>query len=174
MAPFTKLRESYEPRWVSWYMAKYYTQYQHAINVPLGRPPQKWVEDYGEQMALRRYRPSRPVVDAIVYLPRTLILIEAKILNVLDGITKLVYYAEQVPLTPELEAQKNYFIDLHFLCVHPTQPLRDYAEKHSITIVTEAPDWVEEYYQRRNNAWTRDSLAKREERKKVLGALGYR
>jgi hypothetical protein len=171
---WAKLRREIEPRWVSEYVSTRYANFPHGLRVPLGPIPKQLEEMYGPAKARRVYRPSRPEVDAIVYLPERLILIEAKIFRVMDGLAKLPVYKSLVPQTPELELYKDESIAMQLLVVKPAPWVEEAARAHDIELVAYNPDWVVQIWEERDKYWTREHIEAREERKRILQKLGYR
>jgi len=82
----TKLRREIEPRWVSEYVAKHYPNFPARYRVPLGPIPAEITKVYGEEKGIKIARPWRPEVDALVLAQKKIILIEAKIFKVMDGL----------------------------------------------------------------------------------------
>lgn len=169
----TKVRREIEPRWVSEYVASNYKDFPVMFRVPLGAVPRALEEAMGSEKAARFYRPWRPEVDAIVILPRFLILIEGKIFKVMDGLSKLPIYKSLVPLTPELREYEGREILMQLLCVRPLPWVQQAAAQNDVKIVTWAPDWIIKIWEERDKYWTRTEVLKREERKKVLRGLGF-
>jgi len=169
----TKLRREIEPRWVSEYVAANYKDFPVRFRVPLGAIPKGLAEEMGEAKALAFFRPWRPEVDAIVILPRHLILIEGKIFKVMDGLSKLPIYKSLVPLTPELAEYRDFPVIMQLLCVRPLPWVEQAAAQNDVKIVPWAPDWLIKIWEERDKYWTREEVLKREDRKKTLKALGY-
>jgi hypothetical protein len=91
-----------EHRLLSEWLHEKYPSYPVRMCVPLGPAPKEIVDRVGEEKALSASRPWRPEVDAIVFLERKLLVVEAKIFRVMDGLSKLQVYDTLVPSTPEL------------------------------------------------------------------------
>ena len=73
------------------------------FDFPLGPPPTRLIAEFGYSKALRIGRASRVKVDAVIWKDGTLILVEAKIREWVNGVAKLPLYKALVPETPELE-----------------------------------------------------------------------
>lgn len=170
---FTKLRSEVEPRWCSEYCLKFYPDLPVRYRVPLGPIPREMIDKYGLSKAIRMYRPFRPEVDALVIAPDKLILVEAKVHRVMDGISKLPVYRDLVPLTPELAPYKTYPVEMQLLVVKKWEPWTSLCEKYGIRMVDWAPTWVQEYFVRRDLYWTKEQVELRERRKEVLKRLGW-
>lgn len=78
------------------------------FSCPLGQVPEKLIATFGRAKALKVGRGLRPEVDALVFDSHTLIFVEAKIKNWLDGIAKLPVYAGMIEDTPELEEYRSW------------------------------------------------------------------
>ena len=170
---FTRLRREVEPRWVSEYCAKFYPDKPVRYRVPLGPIPEELVAKYGLSKAIRAYRPWRPEADALVIGDRRLILIEAKVFKVMDGISKLPIYAKLVPETPELNPYKTWPVEMQLLVVKAIEPWITIARDLGIKLVEWAPTWVQEVWVQRDLYWTREAVELRERRKEVLRRLGF-
>jgi len=169
----TKIRREIEPRWVSEYVAEVYGKFPARFRVPLGSIPSGLEETYGVGKARAVFRPWRPEVDAVVILPRYLVLIEGKIFKLMDGLSKLPVYKGLVPLTPELQEFKEREILMELLVVKPLPWVEEAASANGVKVVTWAPDWVIKIWEERDKYWTREHTLRREERKKTLRSLGY-
>ena len=91
-----------ETRMISEYLKENYSEFSYILNVPLGAVPEDIMRKEGYQRALGLSRPFRPMADAVVILPNYLLLVEAKVWNVVNGLAKLPLYKALVPVTPEL------------------------------------------------------------------------
>jgi len=171
--PFTKLRREIEPRWVSEYVLTHYAGFPASFRTPLGPVPQDWITEHGQAMATRMYRPWRPEVDAIVYLPKVLILIEAKIMKYMDGLGKILLYKEQVPISPDLKEHADKEILMELLLPVEVSWVTATAIRVGVKPVVWAPDWVLKIWEERNKYWEPEQRLLREQRKKVLRDLGY-
>jgi hypothetical protein len=158
---------------VSEYVANNYAGFPAGFRVPLGPIPGGLEESLGEAKALAVFRPWRPEVDAIVTLPRFLVLIEAKIFKTMDGLSKLPVYKSLVPTTPELQPHKDKEILMELLVVKPLPWVEAAAAQNGVKLVAWAPPWVIEAFEGQDKYWTRDAVLQREERKKTLRSLGY-
>lgn len=169
----TKTRRDLEPRWVSWYCAKYYPRDIVKLRCPLGPAPEELRKLYGEAKALKVYRPSRPEVDACVILRDKIILIEAKVQKFMDGLSKLPVYKSLVPETPELRAWRDLPVEMYLLLPAQIAWVRRSAANMGVKIHVDAPDFIKEYWEERDKYWTKPYIEKRLKRKKKLEELGY-
>jgi hypothetical protein len=92
---------------VDYIMARFPTR-RVIFSCPLGQVPEKLIATFGQAKALKIGRGIRPEVDALVFDGHTLVLIEAKIKNWLNGIAKLPVYAGMVDDTPELAEYRGW------------------------------------------------------------------
>jgi hypothetical protein len=143
------------------------------LRVPIGPIPDKMIDENGLQKAARLVRPSRPVADAIVVTPDSLVMIEGKITRVREGIGALLTYAPLIPYTPELQQYRSRPLILRLLTANPPQWAIMAAEHTNVQIKVYLPSWLEDYYNHLQSYWTSDVRAAREQRKQVLTSLGY-
>jgi len=171
--PFTKLRREIEPRWVAEYCLTHYAGFPVSYRVPVGPIPADMVTEMGMDKAIRAYRPWRPEVDAIVYLPNYLVLIEAKVFKYMDGLAKLPMYKSQIPLTPQLKEHKDKEVLMELLLPVEIPWVTSMALNSGVKVVVWAPDWVLKIWEERNKYWEPEQRLLREQRKEVLRKLGY-
>jgi len=170
---FTKLRAENELRYVSEYVVNNYPKNLVKLRCPLGTAPDSFIKEMGLNKALRTYRPSRPEVDACIITNKNIVVIEGKIMKVMDGISKLIVYRDLVESTPELVAYKS--LPVLALLITPKPPLwtKTIAEKHNIKIEIYKPDWIVDYYEKQEMYWSAEERLKRAGRKSKLKQLGY-
>jgi hypothetical protein len=169
----TKLRENWEQRYVSEYVLKYYPTDIVKYRCPLGSVPGMWVKEMGMGRAVRAYRPYRPECDAAIITADEVIVIEGKIMKVLDGLAKLPIYRMLIPESPEFYEYRN--LPVRAVLVTPKEPQweKRVAKEFDIEVVIFTPDWLKEYYQHQEQYWTAEERMKREKRRGVLEGLGY-
>jgi len=170
---FSKIRAENEARYVSEYVLNNYPNNLVKLRCPLGTAPDSFIKEMGLSKALRTYRPSRPEVDACIITNTNIVLIEGKIIKVMDGISKLIVYRDLVESTPELIAYKS--LRVLPILITPKPPLwtKTIAQKHGIKIDLFKPDWIQHYYDKQETYWTAEERLKREGRKQTLKRLGY-
>lgn len=173
MTGFSKRRENWEQRYVSEYVLEFYPDSIAKYRCPLGAIPATWVEMMGIGKAAKTYRPYRPECDAAVITADEIILIEGKIMKVLDGLAKLPIYKWLIPKTPEFLEYKS--LPVIALLVTPKEPQweAEVAEHLGVEVDVFVPEWIEDYYSRQERYWTAEERAKREKRSRVLSELGY-
>ena len=159
---------------MSWYIKQNYPNAEVRLRCPLGPIPDALKEMYGPAKAARVYRPSRPEVDALVILPDAFHLIEAKIQKYMDGFAKLPVYAALVKHSPELSILLPRKIVLHLLLPREIPWITSIAAEFGVTVKASAPDWVMEIWEERDKYWTPSAKRRREDRKRVLAALGFK
>ena len=131
------------------------------------------IEQYGEEEALHRFRPSRPEVDAVVITPDKLILIEAKVFHWRKGARQLQDYAQEVPHTPELREFLGRTLEKHLVVVKAFPEVKDYCKRRGITLVEWSTPRAKEKFEAQDTYWTREKVEEREKRKKRLEEIGY-
>lgn len=129
---------------------------------------------HGPAKAARIHRPWRPEVDALVILPGALLLIEAKIMKYMDGLSKLPIYKALVPHTAELSVFSNRPVIMHLLLPAKIPWIMDVAKDVGVEVYTWAPDWVLRIWEERDKYWTPESRMRRADRKAILEKLGFR
>ncbi len=130
-----------ETRMLSEYLLKNYGKFTFILDVPLGVVDETLMTTRGYQQAIAMQRPYRPRADAIVILPRYLVLIEAKVWSVMSGLSKLPMYKTLVPLTPELKQYMPRDILMELVVGGTPANLRLMAEAHDIKLVVFNPPW---------------------------------
>jgi len=151
-----------ETRMVSEYLLKYYAAYPTRTGVPLGSVDEKLMATAGYQKALNMSRPYRPEVDAIVILPRYLVLIEAKVWNVVNGLAKLPLYKALVPTTPELKEYREREIIMELVVGWTSTNLETMAAAAGVAVKVYDPPWLDDVVKRMHNYWTKDYQAERQ------------
>jgi len=162
--PETRLVAEYLQRkvWPSWYRQR----------VPLGEALPGAVEEHGLAKALRISRPWRPEVDAVAVEDGRLVVIEAKLLKIVDGLAKLPLYASLVPLTPELREHHQLPIVKRLVAPWTSRTMEAMASSAGVEVVVYAPEWIADYMRDVQNYWTAEYRQAREERRRVREALG--
>lgn len=191
----TKVRQSYEPRLVTEYITQNWPGATVLYDVPLGPVPQNLAQKVGEAQAARIARTARPRADAIIVLPTEIILIEAKIMDVNQGLGMLDLYEHAIPLTPELQEYLTYDKDTKMggygydpnietlsmqkpirkilVAANPPEWAATICPRAGIEIITFCPDWCRDYMDWRNREGTRGRRQARANRKQILEKLGF-
>lgn len=145
-----------EVRMVAEYVASEYKAFTHMLAVPLGRLPADVVKDVGYTRAIAFMRPYRLEVDAIVVLPRYLVLIEAKVFKTIDGLAKLPLYKSLVPFTPELQQYKDREVLMELVVGWTNPNLEIMARDAGVRLRVYAPDWLAQVVQDYHHYWTKE------------------
>ncbi len=146
---------------VAEYLLANYSKFPHLQAVPLGAVDANLMVSQGYQKAIRMSRPYRPEVDAVVILPRYLLLIEAKVWNIVDGLAKLPMYQSLVPKTPELQQYMPREILLQLVCGWTNGNLETMARAAGAQVVVYAPEWLQQIVQGMHKYWTPEYQAAR-------------
>lgn len=139
---------------------------------PLGKIDERLVADYGLAKALKYSRPFRPEVDAVAVLPDSLVLIEAKIFKIIDGMAKLPLYASLVPHTPELKEYLPRSIIMRLVVPWTSDNLIIMAKSAGVEIDLFCPEWVESEVERQHRYWTADYRRQRDEKNRMIRYFG--
>ncbi len=153
-----------ETRMLSEYLLANYGKFSYIMDVPLGKVDEGLMASVGYQKAINAARPFRPRADAIVILPRYLVLIEAKVWNVVNGLAKLPLYASLVPTTPELKQYMPREVLLELVVGQITVNLQTMATGSGVTLKLWSPSWVKEVVDSMNKYWTPQYQAARQEK----------
>lgn len=152
-----------ETRMVSEYLKSNYSKFPYQMNIPLGPVSEELLKREGYERGLRIMRPYRPAVDAIVYLPRHLLLIEAKVWNFVDGLAKLPLYKSLIPVTPELQKYLPRAVIMQLVVDQVTPSLEVMARDAGVSLKLFCPDWLKEVREEMNKYWTPEYQRKRQE-----------
>ncbi len=175
-----------ETKMVSEYLLANYANFIHLEDQELGVVDPALMASQGYQKAINMTRPFRPRIDAIVILPRYLILIEAKVWQVVLGMGKLRLYPSLVPFTPEL---KHFVVSPPLLLGHQNSNLslgvndlttrevimelvvgqtttnwEIMARADNIRLKVYNPPWLQEVVDGMNKYWTPEYQAARQEK----------
>lgn len=153
-----------ETRMLSEYVLKTYSAFPVIMDQPLGRVDEELMREEGFLKAVRLVRPFRPKIDAIVILPRHLVLIEAKVWNVVNGLAKLPLYKSLVDFTPELKQYlpRESLMELVVAWSNPNLEIMARDQGVSLRIFT--PDWLKDIIESMHKYWTREYQEQREQK----------
>jgi len=160
-----------ETRLLSEYLMEHWEGVPVRMNVPVGPLPAGLVDAVGAR-AIGWARPFRPEVDALVWPGGKLILVEAKILSVIDGIAKLPVYAGLVSTTPELLPYAGLPREMICVCPWDADHVHAMAKTVGVSIAVFRPAWIEEYLDSRMNYWTPEYRRNREAKRALRRELG--
>ncbi len=161
-----------EGRMVSEYLLKFYANFPRITMVPLGAIDDQLSAQVGYQKAINMSRPFRPEVDAIVILPRHLLLIESKVFKVIDGLAKLPLYAALVPTTPELRQYMPRELIMQLVVGWTNPNLESMAKTAGVQVVVYAPPWLDEEVQRMHHYWTAEYQTERQKKLEMRQYFG--
>lgn len=116
-------------------------------NCPLGLVPESLVADFGPRAALRIARKMRPEVDALVIAPDKLILIEAKVIRWVDGVSKLPLYKALIPDTPELVQYKDRPVVMRLIMPYVQENMLSVAARMGVEVVEFTTPEIDQYVQ---------------------------
>lgn len=167
-----KLREEWESKFVSEFIEVTYPDTLKKIRVPLGPLSSEDIATYGLVGAARRMRAWRPEVDAIVITDEETILIEGKIIKVMDGFSKLPVYGALAKITPDLKKYIRERMRLVLVTPKPPTWAMSVAPDFNVEIAIYKPEWLQDYYTRREQYWTPQGRYDREKRKAAMRELG--
>ena len=161
-----------EGKMLSEYLLKTYPKYPQLIAQPLGVVSDSLMAQVGYKAAIGYSRPSRPEVDAVVILPRYLILIEAKVWNIVNGLAKIPLYKSLVPSTPELKPYLDKEIIMELVVGWLDPNLETMARDMGVRVVVYNPPWLSEIVNGLHNYWTKEYREARDEKLKLREYFG--
>lgn len=153
-----------ESRLIAEYLKEKYSAFPFIVNQPLGTISETLMAAEGYSRALRISRPFRPEVDAVVLLPRHLLLVEAKVWNVVNGLAKLPLYKSLVPLTPELKEYQDKGIIMQLVVGWSNTNLEVMARDQNVSVVLYCPDWLVEVVEGMHKYWTAEYQQQRQQK----------
>lgn len=161
-----------ETRLVAEYLKERYGNFPFISKQPLGRVNETILAEEGYTKGLRLQRPSRPECDAIVLHPKWLILIEAKVWHIVDGMAKLPLYRSLIPFTPELKQYLGREIIMELVVPWTNDNLEIMCRDANIRLVVYKPAWIDEVVNRVKDYGTRDYRLAREDKLRNRELLG--
>lgn len=161
-----------EVRMVSEYCLLTYSQFPTIFDCPLGAVPETLMAEEGYAKALSMTRQFRPRVDAIVILPRYLLLIESKVWQIMNGLGKLPLYKSLVPITPELKDFRDYEVLMELVVGWTNTNLERMAGEVGVKVKLFCPSWLEEVVSSMHKYWTPEYRHKRSEKLRMRELLG--
>jgi hypothetical protein len=161
-----------ETRLIAEYLKEHYSKFPFIMKQPLGAVSEELMKTEGYTKALGITRPFRPEVDAVVILPRYLIIVEAKVWNVVNGLAKLPLYKSLVPFTPELKEYMPRELLMELVVGWTNPNLEIMAKDMGVTVRLYCPDWLSQVVTDMHNYWTSDYRRQREETLKMRDYYG--
>jgi len=153
-----------ETRMISEYLKENYPEFSYILNIPLGSVSEDIMRKEGYQRALGLSRPFRPIADAVVILPNYLLLVEAKVWNVVNGLAKLPLYKSLVPITPELKEYMPRGVLMQLVVGWTNPNLERMARAVDVDLKVYRPLWLEEVVESMHRYWTREYRDTREKK----------
>jgi hypothetical protein len=160
-----------ESRMISEYLKLNYPKFTYIMEQPLGKVDEGLMKTLGYRQALGISRPFRPLVDAVVILPRHLLLVEAKVWNVINGLAKLPLYKSLVQYTPELQEYLPREVIMQLVVGWTNDNLQIMASSLDVSVKVYAPAWLEEVVQSMHKYWTKEYRENREAKLRLRQAL---
>ena len=161
-----------ETRMVAEYLVQAYPKFSTITAVPLGKIDNALMAQAGYQKAIGLSRPYRPEADAIVILPNYLLLVEAKVWNVVNGLAKLPLYKSLIPFTPELQQYMPRDILMELVVGSTNSNLEIMARDMGVAIKVYSPPCLQDVVQSMNLYWTADYQAERQRKLAMRKTLG--
>lgn len=161
-----------ETRMISEYLKEHYSGFPFIMNVPLGVVSEDLMREEGYKKALGMSRPFRPMADAVVILPNYLLLIEAKVWNVVNGLAKLPLYKSLVPVTPELKQYTPQNVLMQLVVGWTNPNLHVMARDAGVDLKVYHPLWLEEVVEDMHKYWTREYRDRREKKLRMREFFG--
>lgn len=161
-----------ETRLVSEYIKERYPKFPGLLNQPLGIISEELLRTEGFQRGLAMQRPGRPAIDAIIILPKYLLLIEAKVWNVVNGLAKLPLYKALVPTTPELQKYMPRGLIMQLVVGWTNSNLERMANKINVSVKLYRPEWLVEVVEGMHKYWTKEYQEERLNRLRMRQYFG--
>ena len=139
------------------------------FNVPIGPVPEEVIKALGFTKGVRFFRPYRPKIDCLVFLPDKLIAAEAEILVPKAAIRDLILYKQLLPQSPELGEYKLKPMEFYLVMPESIGWVEEIARQNGIKIDIFKPAWIDEYVKAMGKYWTKEGRLERLERKRRLG-----
>ena len=165
-------RKEREKRFIAEYMLDAFPEGNWELNVPLGNVPIELIAARGLKGASAIYRPSRRRVDATQWSPDKYLLIESKIRDPMEGLNWLLLYLEEAKDSPDLPGYTGQPIVGRLVVPFAIDRDRAAAARQSVELVEFPQDWIAEYIQERQQYFTKEHRAKRNEVRKMRELLG--
>lgn len=161
-----------ETRMIAEYLKLNYSKFPFIMKQPLGKISEELLKTEGYKRAIGITRPFRPEVDAVVILPRHLLVIEAKVWNIINGLAKLPLYKSLVPFTPELKQYMPREVIMQLVVGWSNPNLEIMARDLGVNLKIYRPDWLNEVVEAMHHYWTREYQEKRQKKIRLREALG--
>lgn len=137
--------EKREALLIAKYLEENYRHHQRQSNVPLGMVDAELIATFGLQTALRMGIKQRPMIDAIVWENKTLLLIESKIRGWIDGLAKLPLYNMLMDETPEFATYKEWPRRMLMVIPYTNNNMRYLAKRLGVELVEFSTPEIDHY-----------------------------
>lgn len=161
-----------ETRLIAEYLKEKFSKFTFITKQPLGKISEELMAEEGYKRAVGLSRPFRPEVDAVVILPHHLLIIEAKVWNVVNGLAKLPLYKSLVPFTPELKQYMPREVLMELVVGWSNKNLEIMARDQGVLIRVYCPDWLKPIVDDMHKYWTREYQDARQKRLKMREVYG--
>lgn len=161
-----------ETRMVSEYLAARYSQFTTLAKVPLGIVPASLMAEVGYSKGLGLMRPFRPEADAVVILPNYIVIVEAKVWQVVNGLAKLPLYKSLVPFTPELRQYLPREILMELVVGESNPNLEIMARDAGVKLQIYNPPWLKAVVDDMHKYWTMEYRTARQQKKELREFYG--
>jgi len=151
-----------ETRLIAEYLKERYPEFTFIMKQPLGAVSEELMKEEGYERAIKVMRPFRPEVDAVVILPANLLIIEAKVWSVVNGLAKLPLYKSLVPVTPELKQYMPRNVMMQLVVGWTNPNLEIMARAMDVEVKVYRPEWLEEVVEGMHKYWTSEYQAERQ------------
>lgn len=165
-------RQERERRYISEYMKEAWPEGGYQLNVELGPIPQEYVDRMGLGKAAAMFRPTRPRVDAVKWLPQVYYIIEAKIRDIKAGIGDLSYYKGMLASTPDLPYYEGQPVICRLVVPWMIEWIRAAADAAGVEVVVSHQEWIDDYVEERKHYFTAEYRNKRADTMKLRKILG--
>lgn len=165
-------REEREKRYASQYLKETYPPGTFTTNVPLGEIPQEIVTMHGVQLGGAIYRPSRRRIDAVCWHGDTYKLVEFKVRDPFEGLSRLPTYLSLARRTLDLPHYVDQPFEMVLVVPFSLDWIKNAAQDAGITLVEKYYDWIADYIREYQLYFTEEYRTKRAEVFRARKALG--
>lgn len=165
-------RQERERRYIAQYMKETFPEGDYQLNVELGAIPQEYIDRHGPARAAALFRPTRPRVDAVKWLPDRYYLIEAKIYSIKNGIGDLIYYRGEAKKALDLPYYEGQPIMARLVIPFMIDWMRSAAISNEIEVVVVEYPWIRAYVRERQHYFSAEYRAERDEKLRLRKVLG--
>jgi hypothetical protein len=161
-----------ETRLVAEYLKENFSKFTFITKQPLGKVSETLMAEEGYKRAINLSRPFRPEVDAAVILPRHILIVEAKVWNIISGLGKLPLYKSLVPFTPELQQYMPREVLMELVVGWTNPNLELMARDAGVRVRLYCPEWLQEVVESQHKYWTREYQDVRQKKLRMREVYG--